>query len=94
VGVPLLITNLPVGTHTQINAVYNGDACFLKSTSPFYTQRALSSGTSISVSTDINPSSFSQVIKITATVIPIGATGRVGFRDISTNPPRSWARRR
>src|SRR5262249_15224465 len=32
-----------------------------------------------SVTTDINPSTFSQNVKITATVIPVGATGRPSF---------------
>jgi hypothetical protein len=71
--------NLPTGLHTAITATYNGDACLSASTSANHTHRVSTSASAVSLVTDINPSSFGQTIRLTATVIPIGATGRVTF---------------
>jgi len=72
-------SNLFVGNHTQITATYSGDACYLAKTSPAYSQEVDRAPSTVSVSSDINPSTYGQNVKFTATVTPIGATNRVYF---------------
>ncbi len=67
------------GNHTSITATYSGDACFTTKTSTAYSllvSRALSN---VSLVSDTNPSAFSDMVTLYASVHPIGATGRVGF---------------
>jgi len=78
-GACITRSNLSEGYRGQLTASYSGDACFLASTSPPYAHRVLPTPTTSSVTTDINPSIFAQIVKITATIVPIGATGRVSF---------------
>jgi hypothetical protein len=72
------VSNLIGGRHS-ITGTYSGDGCYSGSVSPPYFQRVNSSPTSLSVSTNPNPSYFNQNVKITATIIPITAVGQVRF---------------
>jgi hypothetical protein len=78
-GACITRSNLTEGYRGQITATYSGDACFLGTTSLPYSHRVLPTQTTSTVTTDINPSIFAQRIRITATIVPIGATGRVSF---------------
>ncbi len=75
----LLKSNLPTGYHGALTASYGGDACFRTSASPSTTHRVNISPSASLMTTDINPAQFAQTIRVTATMIPIGATGRVTF---------------
>ena len=78
-------TTLAVGSQA-ITAVYSGDANFAASTSPVFTQVVNKDGTTTSVVSSVNPSSFGQSVTFTATVTA-GAfgtgtpTGSVTFKD-------------
>lgn len=75
------------GSHTNINAVYAGDANFNASTSPGITQTVNKRTPSASVISFLNPSSFTDEVifraDVAATVTPPAAapTGTVTFRD-------------
>jgi hypothetical protein len=90
-GVPALLP----GFRTAITAAYLGDACFDSSRSaPYgstlgYDHRVNSAPTTLTVTTDINPSVYGQNLKITATVVPINAAGRVEFYRTSQSCPGS-----
>jgi hypothetical protein len=82
-------TPTTAGTHT-ITAVYTGDANFLTSTSPGFSQTVNKAATSASVASSANPSFTGQVITYTATVAVTapgtGApTGTVDFKDGGTD---------
>ena len=74
-------SNFYTGKHTQLVAIYNGDACFNTKTSAFFTQSVYRATTVISMTTDINPSYYEQTVKMTASVTPLGATRNVSFFD-------------
>ena len=74
-------SNFFTGNHTQLTAVYAGDGCFKNATSPAASQLVYRAPTTVGMTTDLNPSTFGQVVKLTATVSVIGATGRVTFMD-------------
>jgi hypothetical protein len=73
------ILTLTVGTHT-ITAVYSGDANYTGSTSASLTQTVNKAGSSISVVSGTNPSTYGTSVTFTATITP-GATGTVTFKD-------------
>ena len=73
-------SSLTAGAHT-ITAVYSGDANDAGSTSSAISQTVNLSSTSVSLSSDNNPSIFGQVVDFTAIVSPGTATGNVQFSD-------------
>ena len=80
------------GNHTQISGVYSGDASFLTSTAPDFTQNVNKASTTTSLATSVTPAVFGQSITLTATVAAaapgIGTpTGSVNFRDAGTTIP-------
>jgi hypothetical protein len=72
------------GAHT-ITASYSGDTNFLGSTSSAFSQQVNQAATTITLSSNGNPSAFGQTVVFTATVSPAGATGTVQFMD-NSNP--------
>ena len=88
-GVATLTTSLlTVGSHSIV-AAYAGDTDSNGSTSPVLTQVVLQAGTTTTLTSNVNPSSFGQSVTFTATVaaVPPGAgtpTGNVGFFDGAT----------
>ena len=83
--------NLSTGTHTNIAAVYGGDAYFNNSTSAAYSQTINtppSGNTTITVTADVNPSTYGQLVTLTATVTRSGNTntpsGSISFQDGSS----------
>ena len=81
-------SSLAIGKH-KVTAVYGGDANFVASTSPVLTQVVNKDGSTTSIASSINPSSFGQSVTFTATVAAvapgIGApTGTVSFKDGTT----------
>ena len=74
-------SNLFTGNHTAITATYSGNACFLAKASANYSQLVYRAPSTISVTTDINPSACGQRFFINlgfgsmghGTVAPIGA---------------------
>ena len=75
-------SSLVAGSHT-ITAAYSGDSNFLGSTSSTLTQTVSQASSSTSVSSSLNPSTFSTSVTFWATVIS-GATGTITFKDGST----------
>lgn len=74
---------LPAGTH-NITAVYNGDGNFSLSTSPALVENIDKAGTTSTIVSAPNPSSFSQPVTFTATITGVGSitpTGTVTFQD-------------
>jgi hypothetical protein len=77
---------LAVGTHS-ITAVYAGSGSFITSTSPVLTQTVNKAGSSTTLTSSVNPSSYLQTVTFTATVksattgIP---TGTVTFMNGAT----------
>jgi large repetitive protein len=81
-GVAVYSTStLAQGTH-NMTISYSGDANYLAISSPL-TVVVLGS-TSISVVSNLNPSTSGQTVTFTATVVPTAATGTVQFYDGST----------
>ena len=86
VGTPLSYNGLSVGTHTTMNAVYNGDSNCTASTSPNISQTVNKANTTTILTTSPNPSLFGQYVTLTATVTaatggPFVPTGIVNFKD-------------
>ena len=79
----LVIGSLTSGLHL-LTAVYNGDASDSPSTSPIVTQTVYPLPTTTTLTSSPNPSSFGQIVTLTATVSPSTATGSVTFKDAST----------
>jgi hypothetical protein len=85
--------NMLPGNHTSVTAKFNGDACHAAVTSANYSQLVYPAGTVTTLTSDINPSAFCEMVKLTATVnpsTPLGPgaarpVGRVGFRDLTTS---------
>jgi len=73
-------SNLTPGLHTQITATYSGDACYNAKTAVIQ-QQVNRAPTTVSVTSDINPSTCGQTVKLIAQVSPVGATNRVFFYD-------------
>ena len=75
-------STLALGTHS-ITAVYVGDLTFLSSTSAPLSQVVNQAGTTTTLTSNLNPSQFSQTVTFTATVSSaIGTpTGTVDFLD-------------
>lgn len=70
-----------VGTHS-LTAIYSGDAAHTSVTSGVYTQVVtVLPGSSITLTSNINPSSPGQSVTFVATVFPSDATGVVTFLD-------------
>jgi hypothetical protein len=83
----LTLSSLSLGAHS-ISAKYGGDSNFTTSTSTSIAESVNQAGTSTTVSSNTNPSSYGQVVTFTATVTPAygGApTGNVTFFDGSTS---------
>ena len=77
---------LPVGIHS-LTAVYGGNANFTGSTSPVLTQTVNKAGSTTTLSSSINPSTFGQSVTFTAKVKPATSgtpTGTVTFKDGGT----------
>ncbi|MEU3183356.1 Ig-like domain-containing protein, partial [Streptomyces sp. NPDC006923] len=88
-GVATLTTSsLSVGVHS-LTAVYSGDVTFGGSTSPVDTQTVTAAGTTTTLTSAPDPSSFGQAVTLTATVAPVPPavgtpTGTVSFFDGAT----------
>jgi hypothetical protein len=83
-GLALFSTSsLSVGTHS-ITAQYGGDASFAGSTSSPLSQSVSKANTTVTLTSNRNPSKVNQAITFTAAVSPSGATGTVRFFDGST----------
>jgi len=83
----LTLSNLSLGSHS-ITAKYNGDSNFAASTSTSIAESVNQAGTATTVGSNINPSSYGQVVTFTATVAPSyngTPTGNVTFFDGSTS---------
>lgn len=76
-------SNLTAGVH-PISAVYNGNGLLTGSTSPVLTQSVIALSTSLAL--DVTPtfSNFGQTVVMTASVMPITATGTVRFYNDAT----------
>jgi len=77
-------TTLAVGTHS-ITAQYSGDATHTSSTSSALSQAVNKASTTITLTSDSNPSKSGRLVTFTATVSPSTATGTVEFFDGSTS---------
>jgi len=73
-------STLVVGTHS-ITAQYSGDATHASSTSSALSQTVNKTGTTITLTSDPNPSKSGRLVTFTATVSPSTATGTVQFFD-------------
>ena len=81
-GVATLVkSNLATGLHTALSGVYGGDLCTSTATSAPYSQMVGRAASSISMTSDLNPSSCGVAVKLTATLVPAGGTGRATFFD-------------
>ena len=74
---------LTVGPHS-LTANHGGDANDLTSTSPTLTQTVVKAPTATKLTSSPNPSSLGQNVTLTATVVPLTATGTVEFLHGST----------
>jgi Bacterial Ig-like domain (group 3) len=76
---------LALGAHS-ITAEYGGDSNFTASTSPALAQNVVASGSTTTIASSPNPSSFGQPVTFTATVTGSGGTptGTVTFKDGTT----------
>ncbi|HWW77393.1 MAG TPA: Ig-like domain repeat protein, partial [Pyrinomonadaceae bacterium] len=77
---------LATGVHNNITVAYNGDGNFDPSTSAAFTQTVTQSGTTVTVTSSLNPSLVTQNVTFTATVASTGGnagppTGTVTFKD-------------
>src|SRR5712691_4890512 len=91
-GAPVAVNNgsatfstssLAVGQHS-ITAVYSGDSNFAGSTGSLPTQTVSRAGSSMSLTSSVNPAVAGQSVTFTATVNPAEATGNVTFQDGNT----------
>src|SRR5262249_14479209 len=76
----LATSNLSAGTHS-ITARYSGDSDLGGSVSAPLTETVDKASTTTTISSSLNPSSYSQNVTITATLSPSSATGTVEFFD-------------
>ena len=76
----LPIPGLAAGNHS-ITAVYSGDASYQGATSAALVQTVQKAAAAVTVGSSPNPSGFGQVVTLTASVSPAGATGSIQFRD-------------
>jgi len=76
-------SSLAVGQHS-ITAVYSGDSNFAGSTGSLPTQTVSRAGSSMSLTSSVNPAVAGQSVTFTATVNPAEATGNVTFQDGNT----------
>ena len=79
----LSVSSLSVGTHT-VTAQYNGDGTFSGSTSSGLSQAVNTADTTITLTSNHNPSNNSQPVTFTAAVSASTATGTVQFFDGAT----------
>jgi LPXTG-site transpeptidase (sortase) family protein len=83
----LTMSALLAGTHS-ITAVYSGDSSYSTSTSAALSQQVNKTGTTSSITADINPSVFGESVMFTATVASVTSgtpTGTVEFFNGATN---------
>ena len=78
-------SGLTTGVHNNITVVYNGDGNFDPSTSAAFIQTVTQSGTTVTVTSSLNPSLVTQNVTFTATVTSNGGfagppTGTVAFK--------------
>jgi hypothetical protein len=79
----LSISSLSAGTHS-VTAQYNGNSTFSGSTSSGLSQTVSKASTTITLTSNRNPSNNAQPVTFTATVSPSTATGAVQFFDGAT----------
>ena len=77
------VSTLAVGSHS-ITAAYGGSSNYNSSTSSVFTQTVNKAGTTTTVASSANPSTFGSSLTFTATITPSAATGTVTFKDGST----------
>jgi hypothetical protein len=75
--------SLAAGSHA-ITAAYGGDTNNTPGTSPVLTQVVNQAGSSVSLTSSANPSTFGQSVTFTATVTGASPTGTVTFNDGAT----------
>ncbi|HET8922787.1 MAG TPA: Ig-like domain repeat protein [Candidatus Acidoferrum sp.] len=83
----LTLSNLSLGAHS-ISAKYGGDSNFTTSTSTSIAESVNQAGTATTVSSNVNPTSYGQIVTFTATVAAAYSgtpTGNVTFFDGSTS---------
>ena len=80
--------------HSPGHATYGGDASFLPSTSAVLTQVVSQGASSTVVTSNLNPSNFTNTVIFTASVSPAAATGTVEFFDGGCKPRQQPAQRR
>jgi|GEM_PF-958927 len=85
---------LTTGVHNNITVAYSGDGSYDPSTSAAFTQTVTQSGTTVTVTSSLNPSLVTQNVTFTATVASTGGfagppTGSVTFKDGASTIPCS-----
>ncbi len=76
-------TVLPTGTNS-LTAIYSGDANYLTATSSAVPQTVNKATPTVTIAADLSTSSFGQAVTLTASLLPIGATGSVQFLNGAT----------
>lgn len=85
----LSVAGLQGGAHS-LSASFPGNSTAAPSSSAVYTETIDPEPTSVSASTSPNPSTYGQVVTITATITPSGAPGQIRF-DVDHSPnPCGW----
>ena len=79
----LITSSLSVGSHS-LTVVYGGDSNDTGSTSNTVTQTVNQATSSTVLTSSVNPTTYGQSTKLTATVTPSTATGTITFKDGST----------
>ncbi|MGD1097445.1 MAG: Ig-like domain repeat protein [Bryobacteraceae bacterium] len=77
------IASLSIGSHT-LSATYNGDASDLSSSSASYSLSVPEGAPAISVTASPNPSTYGQIVTLTATIASSVGAGTITFKDGST----------
>lgn len=80
----LKIASLTAGSHT-ISIVYSGDTKYFGKTSPNLTQTVNKKATAAGLVSNLNPSSYGDSVRFTATITPGTPTGTVTFFDSLTS---------
>jgi hypothetical protein len=82
----LSVSGLPGGSHS-LTATYSGDANYTDSTSPPVGVQVSPLPSSVTLTSDVNPSLCGQKVNLIAHVEPVGATGTVQFVWIVPRQP-------
>ena len=80
----LAVSTLSVGTHANLTAAYEGDTNYEGSSSPAHSHEVTRATTATALVSSPNPSTYGEIVTLTATVSPPVATGTVTFYDDGT----------